>query len=79
MATKAEYEESFEEILEHVVLDRYFQSQTQDLKIYLREQGSLKMREMICKAQNYIDAHDFRDSKPKHCHRDRRYEPGKKI
>ena len=76
---KAEYEESFKDILEHIVLDRYFQSQTQDLKTYLREQGRLKMHEMICKAQNYIDAHDFRDNKSNHGQKDRRYEPSKRF
>jgi hypothetical protein len=71
---KADYEPNFEDILEHIVLDRYFQSQSQDLKIYLREQGRLKMSEMISKAQNYIDAHDFRDNKSNHGNRDKKFE-----
>jgi len=67
---KAEYEPDFDSVVEHIVLDRYFQSQTQDLKIYLREQGRLKIGEMISRAQNYIDARDFKDNKSNHGHKD---------
>ena len=34
---------------------------------------------MICRAQNYIDAHDFRDSKSNHGPKDKRIESNKKF
>jgi len=71
---KGDYEMNVEHISEHAVLDRYFQSQTQDLKTYLREQGRLKMKEMIYRAQNYIDEHDFRDNKSNYGHKEKKYE-----
>src|SRR5664279_4140798 len=36
---KAEYTRSFDGVLEHIVVDRYYESQSQDLKIYLKEKG----------------------------------------
>jgi len=69
---KAEYEPDFDSVVEYIVLDRYFKSQMQDLKIYLRELGRLKTAEMISKAQNYIDAHDFKDNKSNHGHTETR-------
>ena len=55
---KAEYNQNFEEMLEHIVMDRYYESQTQDLKVYLKEKGhTLKLEEMTQVAEAYIEAH----------------------
>src|SRR5664279_4905914 len=57
---KAEYTRSFDGVLENIVMDRYYESQSQDLKIYLKEKGKrLKLAEMTEIAENYIEAHSM--------------------
>ena len=54
----AGYEQTFEDVFEHVVLDRYLASQEKDLKIYLKEKGKLKLPELAQLAQCYLDARE---------------------
>ena len=45
-------------MLEHIVMDRYYESQSQELKVYLKEKGhTLKVDEMTQVAEAYIEAH----------------------
>jgi SCAN domain len=51
-------EQTFEDVFEHVVLDRYLASQDKDLKIYLEGKGKLKLPELAKLAQCYLDARE---------------------
>jgi hypothetical protein len=54
---KAGYEQKYEDLLEHNVLDRYYQSQSNVLRVFLKEKGRLTLEEMTAQAENYIEAH----------------------
>ena len=54
----AGYEQTFDDVFEHVILDRYLASQEKDLKIYLKEKGKLKLPELAQLAQCYLDARE---------------------
>jgi Zinc knuckle len=43
-------------ILDHVIADRYLASQDKDLKIYLKEKGKLKLKDLAQYAQSHLDA-----------------------
>ena len=54
--TSAGYKKNVEDILDHVIANRYLASQDKDLKIYLKEKGKLKLSELAQIAQSYLDA-----------------------
>jgi SCAN domain len=54
---KAGYEQKYEDLLEHIVLDRYYQSQSNELRVFIKEKGRLTLEEMTAQAENYIEAH----------------------
>lgn len=64
---KAEYNQTYDGVLEHIVMDRYYESQSQDLKVYLKERGhTLKLDEMTQVAEAYIEAHSMFNNEKNH-------------
>jgi hypothetical protein len=61
---KAGYPPSFDGILEHLIKDRFFESQDQNVKVFIRERGkSLSLEDMITLADDYVDAHNLYEKK----------------
>jgi hypothetical protein len=76
---KAGYKLTVDDIIEHIILDRYYQSQSNDLRIFLRERGRLSLADMTEHAENYIEAHTtFSNDKQNKMFNVKKFE-GKKI
>ena len=61
---KAGYSQSFEEVLEHIVKDRFFESQEPSVKVFIKERGkTMSLQDMISLADDYVDAHDLYERK----------------
>ena len=55
---------SFDGILEHLIKDRFFESQYQNVKVFIKERGkSLSLEDMITLADDYVDAHNLYEKK----------------
>jgi hypothetical protein len=55
---KAGCAQTFEGVVEHVTADRYYESQSHELKVYLKERGKLSLTELVKVAQDYIEAYE---------------------
>ena len=69
---KAGYSQTFEGVLEHIVKDRFFESQEPSLKVFIKERGkTMSLENMISLADDYVDAHDLYECKDsaKHEHK----------
>jgi RNase H-like domain found in reverse transcriptase/Reverse transcriptase (RNA-dependent DNA polymerase)/Integrase zinc binding domain/SCAN domain len=61
---KAGYPQSFDGVLEHIVKDRFFESQEPSLKVFIKERGkTMSLQDMIALADDYVDAHDLYERK----------------
>src|SRR5664279_1263067 len=57
---KAEYTMTVDDLVEHVIKDRFFESQSQALKLFLKERGKrMKLSEMVSLADDYQEAHEY--------------------
>jgi hypothetical protein len=69
----------YNEVVRTMRLDRYYQSQSNDLRIFLRERGRLSLADMTEHAENYIEAHTtFSNDKQNKMFNVKKFE-GKKI
>ena len=72
---KAGYQQTYDDILEHIVLDRYYQSQPNDLRVFLKERGKLSLHDMTDHAENYIEAHAcFSNDRQSKMSKDKKFE-----
>jgi len=71
---KAGYAQTFEGVLEHIVKDRFFESQEPSLKVFIKERGkTMSLEDMISLADDYVDAHDLYERKDSARHEQKKF------
>jgi len=53
----AGYERSYDDLSELILKDKFFESQPESVKTFIKESGKMPLKEMVKKAEQYRDAH----------------------